>query len=189
MTNDNWTHYALSTYEEGRCCEIGFERQKPYLGDPSHNRNYSEGDRWELFQHIQCAEAELAAARILGFSEFYPHFNKWKTENDIPGFEVRYYRDKNDGREPVMRFSSKVDSRSEITPYILMVEGPEKRTRRSPSNAYMGDPYVAVGWMYDVDAVSDQFRTMYEGKFEVPMSKLRSMDELLPIRNSNLGIN
>ena len=38
------TSYALTTQEEATAVEVGYQRQKPYFGDPTRNINYSEGD-------------------------------------------------------------------------------------------------------------------------------------------------
>ena len=48
-----WT-YQLTLEEEKLCAEIGWERQKPMLGQPERNINYSEGDVWETLQHMIC---------------------------------------------------------------------------------------------------------------------------------------
>jgi hypothetical protein len=55
--------YALTVEEEAICVEVGYQRQKPYFGDPTKNINYSEGDLWETWQHVVCAGSELAFAR------------------------------------------------------------------------------------------------------------------------------
>lgn len=38
----NRWEYALTAKEEAICVEVGYQRQKPYLGDPTKNINYSE---------------------------------------------------------------------------------------------------------------------------------------------------
>jgi hypothetical protein len=102
---------------------------------------------------------------------------------------VRYYRTKDDGRDPCLRISTRADSNIENIPYILMAKGPEKRSMRFASKGYMGEPYVALGWIYLHDAISDQYRSsMSQTKYEIPLSQLRSMEELLPIRKFNLGV-
>lgn len=80
----NW-EYSLTPQEEATCVEVGYQRQKPYFGDPTRNINYSEGDLWEMWQHIVCAGSELAFARMMGNKDFIPHYNKWKSELDLPG--------------------------------------------------------------------------------------------------------
>lgn len=186
MDSFNW-EYSLSHGEEWECCKIGFARQEPFGGKPEKNRNYSEGDRWEVFQHTQCAESELAAARLLGYSDFMPHVNKFKTELDIPGFEVRYSRgvDKSSGHG--IRYS-KVDNTDENVPYILMTGGQEIRQQRSSRENYPVAPYKAVGWIWSNDIKQDKYKTWTGRGYFVPAEDLRSMDELAPIRNANLGI-
>ena len=56
--------YSLTVEEEATCVEVGYQRQKPYFGDPTKNINYSEGDLWETWQHVVCAGSELAFARL-----------------------------------------------------------------------------------------------------------------------------
>jgi len=45
--------YALTAEEEAICVEVGYQRQKPYFGDPSKNINYAEGDLWELWLSVK----------------------------------------------------------------------------------------------------------------------------------------
>lgn len=186
MDNFNW-EYSLTHAEEWLCCEVGFERQKPFGGKPEKNRNYSEGDRFELFQHIQCAEAELAAARLLGYLDFSPHYNTFKDVLDIPGFEVRYSRTVDKSRDHSLRYA-KVDNSTLNTPYILMVGGPEVRSKRDASDGYPVEPYKAVGWIYSDQIKSSKYDNWPYSGFSVPSSDLRSMSELLPLRNANLGL-
>jgi hypothetical protein len=185
--NDFVWEYSLTHEEEWLCCEVGFERQKPYGGMPEKNRNYSEGDRWEVFQHIQCAEAELAAARLLGHLEFKPHYNTFKTELDIPQFEVRYSRsvDKSSGHG--IRYS-KVDNAHDNVPYILMIGGQELREKREASSGYPVKPYKALGWMWSSEIKQEKFASWNGKSYFVPEEYLRSMEELLPIRDTNLGL-
>ena len=186
METFNW-EYSLSHKEEWDCCVVGFKRQEPMGGQPERNRNYSEGDRWEVFQHIQCAEAEMAAARLLGYSDFMPHVNTFKNQLDIPGFEVRYSRSIDKTRGHGVRYS-RVDDSGVNTPYILMIGGQEAREQRDAEHGYPVKPYIAAGWIYSDDIKVNKY-TNWPGKgYFVPMEDLRSMDELLPIRLSNLGI-
>ena len=37
--------YSLTPQEEAIAVEVGYQRQKPYLGDPTRNVNYSEGSK------------------------------------------------------------------------------------------------------------------------------------------------
>jgi hypothetical protein len=116
--------YALTPHEEAYALEVGYQRQKPYFGNPTKNVNYSEGDIWEMWQHAVCAGAELAFARMTGDSTFYPHYNKWKSELDIPGFgEIRYSFNPNNG----MRYT--VRDGDELI-YVLVTNGLCHKTRR-----------------------------------------------------------
>lgn len=163
--------YKLTTEEEATCVEVGYQRQKPYFGDPTRNVNYSEGDLWELWQHAVCAGSELSFARMMGNTTFVPHFNKWKTELDIPGWgEVRYsFTD-----ERGLRFTTRDD---EDLRYVLISGGLSKKVRRDAKDGYASPPYVAVGWMYGADCKRDEWK--YNDKtWYVPRSSLRDMEEL-----------
>jgi hypothetical protein len=83
----NWV-YQLTPHEEAIAARVGWERQLPMLGQPERNRNYSEGDIWEAWQHMVCAASELAAARMMGLKDFEPHVNTFKNVLDIPGYEI-----------------------------------------------------------------------------------------------------
>ena len=118
--------YSLTPQEEATAVEVGYQRQKPYFGDPTKNVNYSEGDLWEMWQHVVCAGSELAFARMIGLTDFVPHYNKWKTELDIPKlFEVRYsYAEPT----PNLRYTNRDDD--EVI-YVLMSDGLRVKTRRT----------------------------------------------------------
>lgn len=166
-----WT-YRLTPEEEALCVELGYQRQKPYFGDPTRNVNYSEGDLWELWQHAVCVGSELAFARMMGNTEFVPHVNKWKTELDIPGWgEVRY----SFGEERGLRFTNRD---SDDLKYVLISGGLAKKVRRDESNGYASPPYVAVGWMYGHECKAPEWkyndRTWY-----VPRNSLHMMEDLL----------
>ena len=164
--------YKLTPEEEATCVEIGYQRQKPYFGDPTRNVNYSEGDLWELWQHAVCAGSELAFARMMGNTTFVPHVNKWKTELDIPGWgEVRYSFSDERG----LRFTNRDDKDLK---YVLISGGLAKKMRRDPQTGFMSPPYVAIGWMYGHDCVKSEWqfndRTWY-----VPREHLNTMEDLL----------
>ena len=89
VDNNRWS-YTLSPEEEAICAEVGYLRQKPYFGNPKANRNYSEGDIWEMWQHCIAAGSELAFARMMGLNDFVPHVNKWRTQEDVKGVEIKY---------------------------------------------------------------------------------------------------
>tara|TARA_R110002126_G_scaffold236727_3_gene380349 strand:+ start:178 stop:684 length:507 start_codon:yes stop_codon:yes gene_type:complete len=159
--------YALTPQEEATAVEVGYQRQKPYLGDPTRNVNYSEGDLWELWQHAVAAGSELAFARMIGRNDFTPHFNKWKTELDIPGLgEVRYTF----SEQPKLRFTNK-DNETLI--YILMADGMRHKTRRVAPD-WLGVPYKALGWIYGAECKKEEFR-YNEKSWYVPVSHLQSM--------------
>ena len=159
--------YALTPQEEATAVEVGYQRQKPYLGDPTRNVNYSEGDLWELWQHAVAAGSELAFARMIGMNDFTPHFNKWKTELDIPGLgEVRYTF----SEQPKLRFTNK-DNETLI--YILMADGMRHKTRRVAPD-WLGVPYKALGWIYGAECKKEEFR-YNEKSWYVPVSHLQSM--------------
>jgi hypothetical protein len=163
--------YALTPEEEAIAVEVGYQRQKPYLGQPAKNRNYSEGDAWELWQHAVAAGSELAAARMFGLNEFVPHFNKWKSALDIPQLgEVRYTFSDN----PKLRYTSN-DNNDLI--YILMTDGMRHKTRRTQDNGWLGEPFRAVGWLYGHQCINPLWQynatTMY-----VPINELNSMESL-----------
>jgi len=145
------TSYALTTQEEAIAVEVGYQRQKVYFGDPTNNVNYSEGDLWELWQHAVAAGSELAFARMVGKTDFVPHFNKWKTELDIPGLgEVRYtFSD-----QPKLRYTNRDD---DSLVYILMSDGMRHKTRRVAPD-WLGTPYRAVGWLHGGQCKKDEFR-------------------------------
>jgi hypothetical protein len=163
--------YSLTPQEEAICVEVGYQRQKPYFGDPTRNMNYSEGDLWEMWQHVVCAGSELAFARMMGDAEFVPHFNKWKSELDIPGWgEVRYSFNPTRG----LRFTDRDDPELK---YVLLVDGLAKRPSKQDPLLYKSEPYVVVGWMYGADCMDDEYR--FNGKtWYVPVNHLRSLESL-----------
>lgn len=170
MANSRYV-YALSIPEEAQIVEVGYQRQKPYFGDPTRNINYSEGDLWELHQHAVCAGAEMAFARMMGLTDFIPHFNKWKSELDIPGFgEVRYSATGDRG----LRYTVRDNDDSW---YVLIVGGLSVKTKRyAPS--WTGNPYQAVGWMLGRDCKRDEWK-FNQTTWYVPRQELRSMETLV----------
>lgn len=170
--------YALTPREEAIAMRVGFQRQEPMFAQPERNRNYSEGDVWETWQHAVAAGSEIAAARMLGLTDFVPHVNTFKSRQDIPDYEVRYCFTRNINPRWALRFKQGVDSLDEI--YVLITDGIEKRTRRTIINGWVGPAFVARGWFYGWQCVSPAFVARYGGNsFEVPFDQLWSMD-LLP---------
>lgn len=169
--------YRLTAQEEALAARVGWERQLPMLGQPERNRNYSEGDIWETWQHMVCAASEIAAARMMGLSDYEPEANTFKNKLDIPGYEVRYSFTKSnpDGPRYALRFNSKVDSLDEI--YILIVGGPEQKTRRDPSDGYKTPAFRAIGWMRGSECVSDEF-LVKGNSYMVPAGRLHEMEDL-----------
>jgi hypothetical protein len=164
------TSYALTPKEEAIAVEVGYQRQKVYFGDPTKNINYSEGDLWELWQHAVAAGSELAFARMVGKTDFVPHFNKWKTELDIPGLgEVRYtFSD-----QPKLRYTNRDD---DSLVYILMSDGMRHKTRRVAPD-WLGTPYRAIGWSHGGQCKKDEFR-YNETTWYVPPRNLYPMNLL-----------
>lgn len=174
--------YSLTVEEEAMITTAGYERQLPMMAQPERNRNYSEGDLWETWQHQICAGSELAAARMLGMENFEPHVNTFKTRLDIPGYEVRYSFTKTIPGYPKwsLRFNSAVDDPDEI--YILIVGGLEEKTRRTKADGWKGPAYRAIGWMYGRDCVRLEYLQPYGNtNYAVPPVDLRDMEEL-PVR-------
>lgn len=162
--------YSLSITEEAQVVEVGYQRQKPYFGDPTRNINYSEGDLWELHQHAICAGAEMAFARMMGLKDFVPHYNKWKSEMDIPGFgEVRYSA--SDGRG--MRYTTRDNDQAW---YVLITGGLYVKTKRYPPD-YLGNPYHAEGWMFGYECKNPDWK-YNETTWYVPTHRLRPMESL-----------
>lgn len=172
-----WT-YQLTAQEEALAARVGWERQLPMLGQPERNRNYSEGDIWETWQHMICAASEIAAARMLGMDDFEPHANTFKNKLDIPGYEVRYsFTKEGDGPRYTLRFKEGVDDPDQI--YILIVGGPEKKTRRDSSDGYKAPAFRAIGWAYGHECVDPKWVAPYgKGNYAVSITGLHDMAEL-----------
>jgi hypothetical protein len=174
--------YSLTPQEEALAAKVGWERQLPMLGQPERNRNYSEGDIWETWQHMICAASEIAAARMMGMDEFEPHANTFKEVLDIPGYEIRYSFTKNIPGYPKysLRFKEGVDDLEEV--YILIVGGPEEKSRRSASDGYATPAFRAIGWMYGYEIAQSKYAMPYgRGNFAAPAAELNDMSTL-PIR-------
>lgn len=171
MSAADWS-YALLPWEEALCARIGYERQLPYMGKPHMNRNYSEGDVWEIWQHAVAAGSELAFARMVGLTDFVPHVNKWRTEQDVPGFEIRYSFKRN------LRMHE-LDENDKI--YVLLVDGLAIKSRRYENDGWLGVPYKAIGWMYGHQAKQDKYFNPTIGGYKnwyVPADDLNSMNLL-----------
>lgn len=167
--------YALTVEEEAICAKVGWLRQEPMLGQPERNVNYSEGDVWEALQHMICAGSELAFARMMGNTDFQPHVNTFKSVLDIPGYgEVRYAFPQGfphgSGVPRGLRITTQDNPDDK---YALLVGGLAKRTRRTPPD-WLGEPYVAVGWLYGKEAMRDEWR-FNERTWYAPISELRKM--------------
>ena len=169
----SWS-YALTVEEEALAARTGYLRQEPMLGQPERNRNYSEGDIWEAWQHMITVGSEIAAARMLGLWDFVPHVNTFKSRQDIPGYEVRYSFSKQQGHS--LRYNAAVDIDEEI--YILTAYGLETKTRRSAETNWQGNPYQALGWLYGHECQRPEY--LYKGNsYYVPWRELNPM-EVLP---------
>lgn len=170
----NW-EYRLTATEEGMAARIGYERQLPMLGQPERNRNYSEGDIWEMWQHAIAAGSEIAAARMLGLTDFVPHVNTYKSRQDIPNYEIRYSFTKERDPKWALRFRKGVDSEQEA--YILIVGGPEHRSRRNKEEGYLCPAYKAIGWFYGFQCTGEQYRVKGDS-YSVPYTSLNNMTDL-----------
>lgn len=168
----SWT-YALTVEEEAMSARIGYLRQEPYLGKPERNRNFSEGDVKEAWQHMVTVGSEIAAARMLGLWDFVPHVNAYKSRQDIPGYEVRYSFSKSSGHR--LRFNAAVDAKEEI--YILTAHGLEIATKRTPETDWKGTPYSALGWAYGYEIEQPKFQ--YQGNsYSMHYRELNPMESL-----------
>ena len=174
--------YQLTVEEEATAARVGWERQLPMLGQPERNRNYSEGDIWEAWQHMICAASEIAAARMLGIEDFEPHANTFKNKLDIPGYEVRYsFTKKAPYPKWSLRFSPAIDDKEQI--YILIAGGPENKNRRDSTTKYRGPAFFSLGWMYGKDCMYEEFVAAYNrSHYSVPYTALHPM-ETLPKRS------
>lgn len=130
------------------------------------------------------AASELAAARMFGLNDFVPHVNTFKNKLDIPGYEIRYSFTKSDPNLPkyTLRYKAGVDDPEQI--YILMVGGPEQKTRRSASDGYKTPPFRAIGWAYGKDCVKPEYKAPYGvNNYAVPFSGLQEMRTLPEVVN------
>jgi hypothetical protein len=125
------------------------------------------------------AASELAAARMFGLTDFVPHVNTFKNKLDIPGYEIRYSFTKTHPNLPkyALRYKEGVDDPEQI--YILIVGGPEQKTRRSSIDGYATPPFRAVGWAYGKDCAQEQYKAPYGvGNYMVPIDGLHEMRTL-----------
>jgi hypothetical protein len=174
-----WT-YSATPQDEALAAEIGYLRQKPFFGQPERNRNYSEGDIWEMWQHSITALSEIAFARMLGMQDFVPTVNTFKGQPDVGEWEVRFKFPGEVADKPYMRFTG-VDNLN--APYVLLTGGPTEKAKRTKDSGYVTPPFTAVGWIWGRDGMAPQFDiTMWLDKrplFHVPLKSLRSMDEVV----------
>lgn len=159
--------YALTPEEEATVAQVGYERQKPMFAQPERNRNYYEGEIWEMWQHAVCAGAELAFARMCGLHDFVPHVNKFKTVKDVVGWEVRYSFGNN-----MMRCSD-WDSQDDI--YVLLTEGLRHKTKRTKDNGWLGVPFKAVSWAYGHEIAQGE---RFGNSWRLHKNKAHKMQEL-----------
>jgi hypothetical protein len=166
--------YSLTDADEAMCVLIGVERQRPYFDSPESNRNYSMGNIDETYQHIITVGSELAYARMLGLTDFVPHVNKWRSESDVAGFEVRYSFP-SDSYEPSLRLHERDE---DYHPYVLLSEGAAVRTRRNTKNGFNpSHPYKALGWCYPAEVRLEHYQEQLGG-WRIPIHALRPMSEL-----------
>jgi len=170
--------YSLSVKEEAVAAKVGWARQLRFLATPEANRNYSEGDVWEAFQHMICAGSEIAFARMLGRTDFVPSENTYKSELDIPGFgEVRYAFPPNFPEySDEMRGLRMTNRDSDDLIYVLLAGGLGRKTKRYAPD-WLGAPYIAVGWMYGHEVKQEKWR-FNESTFYAPRNELRDMTTL-----------
>lgn len=137
--------HQLSLDDEALACRTGYARQLPMMGQPRRNRNFSEGDCWEIHQHIIVAGSEIAFARMCGLDCFEPTVNTFKTEPDVGtnecGVEIRYSY-----KGDTLRISAnqKYDRHNMV--YALMTGGLHLRRRRSAAEGWLGPAYICLGW-------------------------------------------
>ena len=170
--------YSLSVKEEAVAAKVGWARQLRFLARPEANRNYSEGDVWEAFQHMICAGSEIAFARMLGIADFVPSENTYKSELDIPGFgEVRYAFPPNFPEySDEMRGLRMTNRDSDDLIYVLLAGGLGRKTKRVAPD-WLGAPYIAVGWMYGHEVKRDEWK-FNDTTWYAPRANLRKMDTL-----------
>jgi hypothetical protein len=171
---ERWS-YPLTIEEEAICAQVGYERQLPYITNPSANRNYCEGPVWEIWQHSIAAGSELAFARMVGLTDFVPHVNKWNTVEDVPPFEIRYcFTQPRAGFEHSLRLHNR-DKDDHV--YVLLTGGLEIKKRSGKNEPYFSHPYTAVGWIYGKEGRITDYEDYYGG-WRVPATRLRKMSEL-----------
>lgn len=162
-----FSSYSLTLEEEALVAKVGYQRQLPYLARPDKNRNYSEGDVWEIWQHSIAAGAELAFARMCGLNDFVPHVNKFKSEKDVGNYEIRYsFQNRN------LRLSKYDD---ELSVYFLLVDGLLRKFKRNPDNGWISEPYRALGWATGKQ-IKEQGNLTKWGSWELPARYLNQID-------------
>ena len=114
------------------------------------------------------------------FRSFYPHYNRWKSELDIPGLgEIRYSFNPNNG----MRYT--VRDNDELI-YVLITNGLCHKTRRVAPE-WKGPEYTAVGWMYGAECKQDAWK-YNQTTWYVPQVNLHAMNTLsIPVRETVNG--
>jgi len=173
----NVFEYALTPQEEALVARIGYERQEPMFAQPERNRNYYEGEVWEMWQHAVCAGAELAFARMCGMTDFVPHVNKFKMVKDVGGWEVRY-----SFGNSMLRISDWDDRDAS---YVLLMDGLRHRTRRNPENGWVGVNYRAVCWANGHDIIERGERL--GNSWRVHKNKANRMTDLLQYIETDIG--
>jgi hypothetical protein len=114
----------------------------------------------------------------LGLDDFEPHANTFKSVLDIPGYEIRYSFTREYGEAKYsLRFKEGVDDPEQI--YILIVGGPEQKTRRSPEEGYVTPPFRAIGWMLGKDMIKEKYLAPYgKNNYSVTPMDLNEMATL-----------
>jgi hypothetical protein len=104
---------------------------------------------------------------MCGLQDFIPHVNKWKTEEDVPGFEIRY-----SFNGKAMRLSKWDDEQST---YVLLVDGLQHKTRRYAETNWLGEPYRAIGWATGKE-IKERGSVTQWGSWELPVESLNRME-------------
>jgi hypothetical protein len=79
-----------------------------------------------------------------------------------------------------MRFSTR-DKQDE--PYVLIVEGLAKRTRRIAPD-YISHPYKAIGWAWGHECINDDWK-YNETTWYMPLDNLRPMESLVYAKSAS----
>jgi hypothetical protein len=116
---------------------------------------------------------------MFGRYDFVPHVNKWKTQEDIPGYEIRYVMPKEayHSQQYALRFNTRVDDPQAV--YILLIEGVGIKSRRRQEDGWVGKPFKAIGWLYGYEAVKPEFASNFgDHIYQVPRERLWPMSAL-----------